>query len=282
MTNTRDGGTAGRPPATSEALALARGEVRDGVAAIEHLLQVLGSKRVGPRVLSRSMPELMAGCAPLRGALASLGEALAAELASDPEGLGAAAVLLAHAGGRVEALERALADHAGVSLDARERLGLEAIVRRVAGDLGAVVHLADLLGAAVTSETTTIDLDDALAQRRARPRPGATPVPLTVDVRVSDLTVGDARLVLDLLEHAVASVVRAGVAAPRVVVDFGPDGFPAFTVCAPLTSPPGAPARPVQTMYVVLREELPARATWCARRRGTRGSRCRRRRTGAR
>ncbi len=257
MTEPRDGGTAGRPPAPGDTLAIARGDVRDGVASIEHFLQVLASRRVGPRVLSRGIPEVLAGCTPLHTALASLARSLAAELASDTAGLDAVTALLAHATSRLHELEAALVAHASVSLDARERLALEAVVRRVAADLGAVVRLVDLLGAAVTSETTTIDLDDALAQRRARPRPGTTPVLVSVDVRVSELTVGDARLVLELLDHAVATVVRAGVPAPRIAVDLGPDGFPLFTVAEP---PPGVTGERTQAIHVVLREELPREA----------------------
>ena len=241
----------------SDVLAIARGDVRDGVASIEHLLQVLGSRRVGPRVLARSLPEVLAGCAPLRVSLAALAEALRVELAADAAGIEATRGLLAHATARVDELALTLAAHAGAStLDARERLALEAIVRPIAADLGTVVHLVDLLGAPVTSETTTIDLGDALAQRRARPRAGSTAVLAAVDVRVQELVVGDARMVLDLLELAIAVVFRAGVTTPRVVVDAGPEGFPVLTVDAA----PGAVEQGSgdgQVLFVVLRPELP-------------------------
>ena len=216
-----------RPPGArggaSDALRLARGDVRDGVASIEHFLEVLASRRVGPRVLARAVPEVRAGTLSLKRALAALAEAFAAELAADPSGVDAAAGLLAHAAARVDELATALAAHESASsLDARERLALEAIVRRVAGELGSVVRLADLLGAGVTSETTTIDLGDALAQRRARRRGGSSPILAPVEVRAEEITVGDARLVLELLDWAVAMVVHAGVDAPRVVVRVTP------------------------------------------------------------
>jgi hypothetical protein len=238
----------------ADALAIARGDVRDGVASIEHFLAVLGSRRVGPRVLARGIPEVLAGCTTLCASLASLAPALGAELAADPAGLAATQELLAHAVTRVGELATVLAANRSASLDARERLALEAIVRRIAGDLGAVVRLVDLLGAAVTSETTTIDLGDAFAQRRAQPRAGATPIVVAVEVRVSDLTVGDARLMLELLEHAVAIVLRAGVGRPGIVVDLGPDGFPVFAIGA---APEGQGSEGGQAMHVVLRDELP-------------------------
>jgi hypothetical protein len=217
----------------SDALVLARGGVRDGVAAIEHFLQVLASRRVGPRVLARSVPEVRDGCAPLLVALVALEEALTDEMRSDPEGAAAARALLAHAAARVGELERALGACSDATMDARERLALEAVVRRIAVELSAVVRLVDLLGAPATTETTTIDLGDALGQRRTQPRGSATHVLASVDVRTSELTVGDARLVLELLELGVAIVFRAGVAEPRIIVDLGPEGFPRFTIDAP-------------------------------------------------
>lgn len=220
----------------SDALALARGDVRDGTASIEHLLQVLGSRRVGPRVLARALPEVHAGCAELLASLAALGGALAVELEADPEGLAAMRALLDHAAARVGELGTALAlgRRAPATLDARERLALEAVVRPIAGELATVVRLVDLLGAHVTSETTPIDFADALAGCGRPPgrRRADRIVVAAVDIRTGELRVSDAGLILELLAFAVAAVVRAGVTAPRIVVEKGPDGFPVFTVQA--------------------------------------------------
>ena len=88
----------------SDALAVARGDVRDGVASIEHFLHVLVSRRVGPRVLARGVPEVLAGFAPLRAALSALALAIRAELTGDLMGAEAAQSLLAHASRRVDDL----------------------------------------------------------------------------------------------------------------------------------------------------------------------------------
>jgi hypothetical protein len=244
----------------SDALVIARGDVRDGVAAIEHFREVLASRRVGPRVLARSLPEVLAGLAPLRASVAALIEALAAELAADPEGADAVRDLLGHAIHLVDDLAAALPAHESDSLDARARLALEAVVRRIAGDLGAIVRLVDLLGAPATSETTTIDLGDALAQRRSQARKTATQVLASVDVRTSELTVGDARLVLSLLEFAVSTVFRAGVDSPRIIVDLGPEGFPRFTVDASPTRIKDGSGGEGQIFDVEKREALPREA----------------------
>jgi hypothetical protein len=245
----------------SDALALARGDVRDGVASIEHFREMLASRRVGPRGLARAVPEMEEGCAPLRASLATLEQALEVELAADPEGLSAVRGLLAHAAARVDQLARALAERRDRPLDARERLGLEGVVVPVAGDLGRVVRLVDLLGAPVTSDTTTIDFGDALSQRRPAPR-SATQVLATVEVKTDELAVGDARLVLELLEFAVATVARAGVEFPRIVVDSGADGLPVFTVDAgPRPAKVSESSGVAHRIFdVVMRDELPREA----------------------
>jgi hypothetical protein len=137
---------------------------------------------------------------------------------------------------------------------------MEAVVRRAAGELGAVLRLVDLIGAPTTSETTTIDLADAIQARRAAARPGATIVRAAVDQRTSELSVGDARLVLELLEHAVATVARAGVDTPRIVVDVGPEGFPVFTVEAARQKIAVGSGGDHLELDTVLRDELPHEA----------------------
>ena len=216
----------------SDALALARGDVRDGTASIEHLLQVLGSRRVGPRVLARSLPEVHAGCARLHASFAALEAELEAELEADPAGLAAVRALLAHASARVGELAVALSGRDRATLDVRERLALEAVVRPIASELATVVRLVDLLGAQVTSETTPIDFADALAGRRPAQRRSGRAVVAVVEIRTGELRVSDAGVILELLAFAIAAVVRAGVAAPRIVVENGPDGSPLFTVQA--------------------------------------------------
>jgi hypothetical protein len=240
-----------------DALSLARGEVRDGVAAVQHLLQVLASRRVGSRALARAVPELAAGCAHLSESITALAEAVSVALAEDPEGVAAARALLAHAGKRSAELHAALGAPRGESMEARERLALESVVRRVAADLRIVVRLVDMLGATATSETVTIDFVDAVAARRPA-KQGAPLLTAAVELQATELSVGDVRLVLDLLEEAVLTVARAGVAAPRILVARGPDALPAFTVGA---VPPEAAfivGAPRLAFEVVLRDELPS------------------------
>jgi hypothetical protein len=235
-----DGGRAPRPPG---ALAVALGDVRDGVAAIESFAQALGSRRVGPRELGRGIPEVQAGCGPLRAALAALEAAIAAQLDLDPEALAAVHATLAHASARVDELEAALRGKEQVPINARERLALDAVARPIAGELGAAVRLMSLLGAASAQRTTWIELEEVLSDRRASPVPSTTPVLATVELRAPTMVENDPKVVLDLLEFAVAVVVRAGVGSPRIVADRAPGGLLLITVEAAPEAPPAARAR---------------------------------------
>jgi hypothetical protein len=73
-----------------------------------------------------------------------------------------------------------------------------------------------------------------------------------VEQRTGDLLVGDARLTLELLELAVLCVARAGVVAPRIVVESGAEGFPVLTV---EEAPPGHGSG--LGLEVALRDVLP-------------------------
>ncbi len=245
----------------SESLAVARGKVRDGISAVENLDQLLGSRRVGPRQLPHAILGVQEGCVALLDALTELEGEMAVHLQGDAEGIASVASILAHASGLVRELADTLKGREKAAIDARERLRLEAIVHRIAVELDTVMRLTDLLSASATSRSTAIDLGDVLAERRP-PSRTLTPVLAMVELRAPAL-VGDARIVLELLEFAVATVVRAGVEAPRIVADRGPGELLIITI----TVSPGragatatkADANPKTTriLDVSLRPELP-------------------------
>jgi hypothetical protein len=244
----------------SDALAAARGKVRDGVSAVENLDQLLGSRRVGPRQLPHAILGVQEGCVQLLEALAELQTEMEKHLQGDAEGIAAVASILAHASGLGRELADTLKGREKVAIDARERLRLEAIVHRIAIELDTVMRLTDLLSASATSRSTVIDLGDVLAERRS-PSRTLTPVLAMVELRAPAL-VGDARIVLELLEFAVATVVRAGVEAPRIVADRGDKELLVITI-APSpkrAAPTSAEANPKTTriLDVSLRAELPS------------------------
>jgi hypothetical protein len=206
---------------SAEPLTVARGAVRDGVACIENLAQLLGSRRVGPRQLPHALPPVQAGCISLVDALDALKAAMAEQLCDNPEGFDAFQAMLAHASLRVRELGATLKGREKAPLAARARLLLEASVVTVAGELDTVLRLTDLMGAAASSKTTAIDLGDVLSQRRPSMRSVLTKVAAVIELRTTSALIADARVVLELLDFAVATVVRAGVETPRIVVDRG-------------------------------------------------------------
>jgi len=185
------------------------------MASVENLAQLLGSRRVGPRQLALAVPEVRAGCGPLAAAISSLEPAVAEELADDSEGQAALAELLAHAQRRALDLGRALEGRELSPIVARERLALESIVRPIADELDTLVRLIDLVSTAATSRSTEIDLRDVIAERRSSSRRRKPPVRAVIELD-APLLLGDARVVLDLLEFAALFVFRAGVTEPHI------------------------------------------------------------------
>lgn len=244
-----------------EVLAGARGAVRDGVACIENLAQLLGSRRVGPRQLPHALPEVQAGCVTLVGSLAALEAAMADQLGDDPEDCAALKALLEHAATRARELGATLKGREKAPVEARERLSLEAIVCRIAGELNTVLRLTDLLSTAASGKTTAIDLGEVLDQRRPSRRSVLTPVLAVIELRTAPALIADARVVLELLEFAVTTVARAGVESPRIVADRGAGQELVISVAEPTTElAVGASVQGPRMIDVSRRAELPREA----------------------
>jgi hypothetical protein len=214
-------------------LSTLRGAVRDGVSAIENLANVLASRRVGPKVIARALPEVSAGCSALRSDLRHLRAELPSLLAAQPDGIAGADEMLERADHRVADLAGELARKEASSMDARDRLALEAIVRRSAGELSGVVRLLDLFAVVLNPRATGLDIAELIMPKHTLTGAGSVTVPVTVDLTDVGVLVADARLVINLLSFALASVVGGGVTAPALVarredretaIEIGPPG----------------------------------------------------------
>lgn len=238
-----------------ERLAAARGAVRDGVAAVEGLAQLLGSRRVGPRGVARALPEVRDGCAALRASLGALDEVIAAEVAGDAEAAAAAGATLAHAALEVERIEAELggrgADARPAAIDARRRLALEASVRRAAGELAGALELVDLLCASLDPRPTAIDLADVLRERSATGPPLAPAVQVSAACERAEGLEADARVVGGLIELALGAARVAGLESLRITSRRRADGRVEVRVDGGGTGRAGADA---------IALELPARA----------------------
>ncbi|AUX22162.1 hypothetical protein SOCEGT47_026630 [Sorangium cellulosum] len=227
-----------------ERLAAALGAARDGAAGIESFAHLLGSRRVGPRGVALALPEVCEGSATLVAALESLSAAVRDGFAepADPAAADAACAVLGHAGVEAarltEELSRAAAGGgargrgrgergaAERGVDARQRLALEASVRRTARELSGALRLSELVIATLDLRPTPLDLVDVLRNWSAAPAEGRPVVRLMIvsqDSRANEVE-GDVRAVSGLLELAVGMVSAAGVAGPHLSVSRRPDG----------------------------------------------------------
>lgn len=214
------------------------GDVRDGAAALDHFAQALASRRVGPRVLADSIPEVARGIAPLCDAISALSTALAARLPED-SAHAAFEELVDHTLIRLHEVEGALSGRGDFPVDARERLAIEAIVKDVAAETAAFVHLAGVLVSAATPQVTWIDLREALSERRPKrvevapndKAPAKAPKhrfpTITAHVEApSHLPMEiDPQLFLGLLDRAVTIAARAAVgSALAITAGYDPGG----------------------------------------------------------
>ncbi|EYF05418.1 hypothetical protein [Chondromyces apiculatus] len=262
-----------------ERLGAARGAVCDGVAAVESFVQLLGSRRVGPRGILRALPEVREGCATLRVDLKELDAALQDELAGDAEGIAAAQAVIQHAVAEVTRLEAELAqgaDEGGKSgkgkgaaergIDARQRLTLESQVRRASRALESTFPLLDLVVASLDLRPTPLNLTDLLRERGSGLSEGEPAVKVTIACgQDCDNIDADPRLVGGLLEIAMGILGAAGVTSPQIQVHRRPDGRAVMTVLAAhslkATRPSGSPVE----LKVPLRESgMLARSVACA------------------
>ncbi|AUX41967.1 hypothetical protein SOCE26_033920 [Sorangium cellulosum] len=257
-----------------ERLAAALGAARDGAAGIESFAHLLGSRRVGPRGVALALPEVHEGSAALVAALDSLSAAVRDGFVEteDAAAADAACAVLGHAGVEVarltDELSRAAAPAAapgrspgrgrgerGASergIDARQRLALEASVRRTARELSGALRLSELVIATLELRPTPLDLIDVLRNWSASPAEGRPVVKITVaspDGRANEVE-GDVRAVSGLLELAVGMVGAAGVAGPHISVSRRPDGRSAVRIAE---RAPREPA-PAVALDVVVRD----------------------------
>ncbi|WP_437593221.1 hypothetical protein [Sorangium sp. So ce1000] len=235
-----------------ERLAAALGAARDGAAGIESFAHLLGSRRVGPRGVALALAEVCEGCAALVAALDSLSAAVRdgfvepdAAAEADAAAADAACAVLGHAGVEVarltDELSRASAgaspargpgrgrgDRGGSErgIDARQRLALEASVRRTARELSGALRLSELVIATLELRPTPLDLIDVLRNWSASPAEGRPVVGISIassDGRANEVE-GDVRAVSGLMELAVGMVSAAGVASPHLTVSRLSDG----------------------------------------------------------
>ncbi|MDI3288359.1 hypothetical protein [Polyangium sp. 15x6] len=199
-------------------LAIARGAVREGLAALEGFSDLLGSRRIGPRALAQARSEMVPACEALRASLSELEQAFVAAFSSDEEAQEQARTLGAHAGACVTALSSALSDGGSLS-DARRRLALEAAVRKHGAELRDAFAVAELFAASVAPTRTELDLVDVLEQRFGANRSAEEGVVrIAVDAPRPSWLVADRHVLGGLVELAAPIASRRGTVTARLGV----------------------------------------------------------------
>ena len=135
-------------------VASARGAFRDALGSLRNLEQLLGSLRVGPRNVSTVLPAVHASC----GIIARASKQLLSAVADR----GSAQALDDFITPRVRELDRALTSAIPKPMYARNRLRLEAVVKRTAAELDAARALIDLLSHGTPTQPLRLDLAELL------------------------------------------------------------------------------------------------------------------------
>lgn len=199
-------------------LAAAGGVMRDTVGAIHNLQHLLGSMRVGPKALSRVIPDVHASCAPMVTAARDLVATARARVESVPSCADLAELIVV----RMRELERAL-DHAkGVTLKASDRLMLEGTVTRVVKDLDGALELVELLVEASATGRVPVDVTDVVRESGSRPDTGSgrgRRVRVSIDAPEGAVLVRvNPRLALRLFAFSVAAAVGGKEDAVHAVI----------------------------------------------------------------
>jgi hypothetical protein len=156
---------------TARPLSVARGILRDGLGAIGNLAILASSVRVGSRAIASVLPDVLASCGPIRGAV----NELAGGVIELPEADAAAKALRAFMGGHLDELERELTGLVDEPFRASERLDLDRLLARLSGRLDAAQALLELLDTAVHERPQSIHLGELLRQHLAGAPSGRRP-----------------------------------------------------------------------------------------------------------
>jgi len=202
----------------------AQGYVRDGLASLRNLENLLKSPKIGPRALEKAVAQIHAGCSPFRDALVSIVDMVGSRKAELPVGS-----LSDFARDRVDQLCHAVSNAAKKDMGAKSRLRLERQITEVLPDLDVVRELIDLLDSATYSAPTELDLNALLWEtltHRVSPHPNQPEVvPVALSRAAEGATVWtDARVLMPMMSIAFGSVAHQGAKQMHVSAELDEQG----------------------------------------------------------
>jgi len=217
----------GKPPPESRSdplgtaeLNRARGTLREAVSALRNFAELLHSVRVGSKAILSVLPDVAAGCAPMRGTV----DSLLAAVATRAPAREATAALFAYFSPRLALLDRELEHAADRPLSAKSRLALEQVIKKLSLELDTARGLLDLLVDAVSNQAVRVDLAELVQQSFAGPPSGGSwnreHIVATMSFVQAEAEVElNARVATGLFALGVELVAHSGSGTPHVLVD---------------------------------------------------------------
>lgn len=231
-------------------VALSRGALREGVAALEAFGDLLGLRRVGPRALDRAKSDTCDACESLVAALGPFEHTLIVALGQTSAAETVMGALGARIRSHVSPIAEALADPAPIS--ARRRLALEAVFRKHRSEFKDCVALCDLAVAAATAMPVDLDIVELLEQLPGDRIGDAPVVRVGIDV-VRPMSIrADRHVLTGLLEAAVTFVNRDAPTIVRLVAGTNDEGMNVIR----LSAAPRGWVLPKRTISMPLRGEF--------------------------
>jgi hypothetical protein len=217
----------GKPPPESRTdplgsgeLDAARGTLREAQSALRNFAELLHSVRVGSKAIISVLPDVAAGCAPMRATVDGLLGAVAARAGFEE----ASRALQSYFAPRLSHLDQELAAAAHRPLSAKSRLGLEQVITRLSLELDTARGLLDLLVEAVSGRSVPVDLSGLLQESFTGPPSGGSwnrqHITATRSFVEADVEVElNPRIATALFALGVELVARGGPGTPHVLVD---------------------------------------------------------------
>jgi hypothetical protein len=217
----------GKPPPESRSdplgtaeLDAARGTLREALSALRNFAELLHSVRVGSKALVSVLPDVAAGCAPMRATVDSLLVAVARRAGASE----ATAALAAYFSPRLALLDGELAAAGDRPLSAKFRLGLEQVITKLSLELDTARGLLDLLVDAVCNQSVRVDLAELVQQSFAGPPSGGSwnreHIVATMSFVQAEIEVElNPRIATALFALGVELVAHGSAGTPHVLVD---------------------------------------------------------------
>jgi hypothetical protein len=213
--------SSGKPPesrsdplGTAE-LNAARGTLREALSALRNFAELLHSVRVGSKAIGSVLPDVAAGCAPMRATI----DSLLAAIALRGSATAATAALSGYFSPRLELLDRELASAGERPLSAKSRLALEQVITRLSLELDTARGLLDLLADAVSNQPVRVDLAELVQHSFEGPPSGGSWNREHIFAETEGEVELNPRIATALFALGVELVAHAGKGTPHVLVD---------------------------------------------------------------